>query len=353
MSNGALEQLESVDGTTRAMGQLSKAIEQISQGSQEQAGQVAQASTIVGQVSRAASDFAQNAQAATTGSEEANDAAKTSAEMVKKTVEGMEKIEAAVSMASDKITELGTQSAEIGKIVSVIDDIAAQTNLLALNAAIEAARADGQGRGFAVVADEVRKLAERVTDATKEIANLIDTVQKGVDGSIKATEDGAREVAEGAVQAQEAGKILEQILFSVQSVTSQMNQISAAPQEVSASSEEMVKTIDNVSSVVEQNSAATEQMTANSDEVLRSMESVAGVTQQSSASAEEMSATAEQMNAQVEEVMASSETLAEMAQTLSQAVASFKVDGETSTMTNGSAPAASRRNMEYPEGPHE
>ncbi|MCH7737194.1 MAG: HAMP domain-containing protein [Chloroflexi bacterium] len=351
LASGAEQQSESVDSTTTAIGQLSKAIELIAQGSQEQAGQVEQASSIVAQVSSAVNEVAQNAQAAASGSQEASEAARAGAEMVGKTVEGMQKIEAAVSMASDKITELGTQSAEIGKIVTVIDDIAAQTNLLALNAAIEAARAGEQGRGFAVVADEVRKLAERVSDATKEIANLIDTVQSGVEESIKATEDGAREVAEGALQAQEAGKILEQILASVESVAGQVDQISAAAEEVSASSDEMVKTIDNVSSVVEQNSAAAEQMTANSDEVSRSIESVAGITQQSSAAAQEMSATAEEMSAQVEEVVASAQTLSDMSVSLQEAVSVFKVGGETETNPNGSSSASSPKASEYREVP--
>ena len=65
--------------------------------------------------------------------------------MVNQTIEGMGKISAAMEEASNQITQLGTQSEEIGKIVAVIDDIAAQTNLLALNAAIEAARAGEQG----------------------------------------------------------------------------------------------------------------------------------------------------------------------------------------------------------------
>ena len=337
LAAGAQQQAEGVDTTTTAMGQLSRAIDQIAKGSQEQAGQVKQASIIVGQVSAAVNAVAESAQSASSGSQEATEAARAGAEMVEKTVEGIQKIETAVTTASDKITELGIQSAEISKIVTVIDGIAAQTNLLALNAAIEAARAGEQGRGFAVVADEVRKLAERVTDATKEIANLIDTVQKGVDESIKATEGGAREVSEGAVQAEEAGKILDQILASVEAVSGQIEQISAAAEEVSASSDEMMKTIESVSAVVEQNSAVTEQMTANSEEVLRSIEGVAGITQQSSAAAQEMSASAEQMTAQVQEVMASSESLADMAQSLQQAVAMFQVDRETSAMTNGSA----------------
>ncbi len=79
---------------------------------------------------------------------------------------------------TQSIAAIGERSQEIGKIIKVIEDIADQTNLLALNATIEAARAGDAGKGFAVVADEVRRLAERSVQATQEIAQVIDTVQR-------------------------------------------------------------------------------------------------------------------------------------------------------------------------------
>jgi methyl-accepting chemotaxis protein len=124
----------------------------------------------------------------------------------------MNRISDAVDSVSKQVTGLGEQSAEIGKIVAVIDDIAAQTNLLALNTAIEAARAGEQGRGFAVVTDEVRQLAERVTQATTEIAGLIEGVQTSVDQSVKATAAGSELVEQGSELANQAGTALEQII---------------------------------------------------------------------------------------------------------------------------------------------
>ena len=194
--------------------------------------------------------------------------------MVNQTIQGMERISTAVDAASQQIAQLGTQSEEIGKIVAVIDDIAAQTNLLALNAAIEAARADEQGRGFAVVADEVRGLAERVTQATTEIATLIDSIQKGVNESISAVEDGTRQVAEGAVQAEKTSDALRDILGAVGGVADQIGQISASAEQVNASREEMVSTVEGVNSVTQQNTAAAQEMAGSSGGVADSIEQI-------------------------------------------------------------------------------
>lgn len=71
-----------------------------------------------------------------------------------------------------------TVSTQIEKFVGVIKDISDQTNLLALNAAIEAARAGESGRGFAVVADEVRNLARKASEASNEIAGLVEQIGK-------------------------------------------------------------------------------------------------------------------------------------------------------------------------------
>ena len=139
------------------------------------------------------------------------DAALTGAEKAKQMLEGMENIKSSATNTAKKIEELGARSTEIGKIVAVIDDIAAQTNLLALNAAIEAARAGDQGRGFAVVSDGVRKLAERTATATKEIADLISNVQKGVEEANLVMAGGVKAVEDGNKLAGQAGEAMEQI----------------------------------------------------------------------------------------------------------------------------------------------
>jgi methyl-accepting chemotaxis protein len=326
VAKGADDQSRSVEQTQGSLDEFTAAIAEIATGSADQQVQVSEAMEIVSQVSESADSVAQNAQTTANSATDVNDAAKTGQAMMRDTIEGIRGIETAVGSVSTRISELGNQSAEIGKIIGVIDDIADQTNLLALNAAIEAARAGDQGRGFAVVADEVRQLAERVTEATKEIAGLIEVVQTGVEDSMKATKEGAEQVAAGVELAEKASGALQQIIASVTEVTGQIEQISAGAEEVSASGDEMVRTVESVAGISERNASSAEQMRETGSTVQQAIAGIAAITEQTTASAQEASAGAEEMSAQVEEVVASASTLSDMVGDLKNIVNAFKLN---------------------------
>lgn len=322
---GTAQQSNSVNETSGSVDQMVRAIEGVAKGAQEQASAVEQSSQVTSQMSNAIQQVATNAQAGAKGAASAAETAKSGSVVVESNLEGMKLIKEKVDLSSTKVEEMGQRSNQIGMIVETIDDIASQTNLLALNAAIEAARAGEHGKGFAVVADEVRKLAERTASATKEIGSLIAEVQNTVSEAVNAMDESAGEVERGVTKAGEAGDALFSILQAVEGVNQQVEDISAAAEQMEASSHELVSAMESVSAIVEENTAATEEMTASSTEVSHSIENIASVSEENSAATEEVSASTEEMSAQVEEVTASSASLADMAQSLLEVVSQFKI----------------------------
>jgi len=150
----------------------------------------------------------------------------------------MEKIAAATGTVAEKMNSLALRSEEIGKVVSVIQEISEQTNLLALNAAIEAARAGEHGRGFAVVAGEVRRLAERTKSATEEIAATIRSIQDETHSTLEVMQDSRTAVESGMNETARARKSLEATIEASRQVEHEIQLIaSAATQQTSASSE--------------------------------------------------------------------------------------------------------------------
>ena len=331
--SAAKDQLaEIAEQASTATGEVATTIGQVAEGSAGQVQGVEQVNAAVSQLNSSADELDRKAREemttaasrVTEGSSEANieakgasERAERGAEMVEQTVEGIERIKATIDSASQEISVLGERSQEIGKIVAVIEDIAAQTNLLALNAATEAARAGEQGRGFAVVADEVRQLAERVADATKEIAGLIGGVQEGVDSSVKVMEEGVKEMETGTQAAAEAQTALQEILTAVSTVGGRIDEISTAATELEAASESMVTVIGEVKETADQAS--------------ESVSGIASIAEANSASSEEVSAAAEQMSAQVEEVTASTLELGNVAATLQEQLSTFTIESGAPT----------------------
>ncbi|TAL79789.1 MAG: HAMP domain-containing protein [Burkholderiaceae bacterium] len=154
----------------------------------------------------------------------------------------------AVSAVVGTMEAITSSSSKIAEIVSVIDGIAFQTNILALNAAVEAARAGEQGKGFAVVAGEVRSLAQRSAQAAKEIKVLI--------------EESLDTIRSGARQADEAGKIMSEVVQSVHGVTTIMSEISSASHEQAQGIDQVNQAVTQMDAVVQQNASLVQQAAA-------------------------------------------------------------------------------------------
>lgn len=240
------------DQVASAAAQLYANAEQMATASEEVAAQAGTVATAGEEMAATSGDIAQNCNKAAEGSQLASGVATEGAAVVKKTVDVMERIAEKVQVSSRTVETLGTRSDQIGQIVGTIEDIADQTNLLALNAAIEAARAGEQGRGFAVVADEVRALAERTTRATREIGEMIKTIQTETKGAVVTMEEGVREVENGTTEAAKSGDALQEILDQINAVTMQVSQIATAAEEQTATTSEISNNIHQMSEVVRQ-----------------------------------------------------------------------------------------------------
>ena len=156
----------------------------------------------------------------------------------------------AVRQVMQSMDALDASSRKMTDIIGVIEGIAFQTNILALNAAVEAARAGEQGRGFAVVASEVRNLAQRSAQAAKEIRALIG--------------QSVAQISDGGQQARSAGKVIDDIVESVDQVKKLIGGIATGSAEQSTGVEEVARAITQLDGMTQQNAALVEQATANS-----------------------------------------------------------------------------------------
>jgi len=272
-----------VAGFATMQANLRKTINQINQS----AGQIASASTQLGtsaatiarnantaaeqssgaaasteQMAATAGSIAENCDVATQAANAATEAANTSAYVSMESINSINAIAERVKASSECIGRLGERSDQIGAIVSTIKDIAAQTNLLALNAAIEAARAGEMGRGFAVVADEVRKLAERTTQATQQISEMIKLIQSETQEAVASMEMGVHEVETGVEEGARSSESICEILSQITELSNDISQIAVAAQQQKSATGEISTNVQQISAMVQGSAHEAESVTA-------------------------------------------------------------------------------------------
>ncbi len=219
--------------------EVSRGAQALAQGATEQSGSIEQLSETISIVNDQIQNNATNAR-------QTRDIMNNSGALVAECNNNMDDL-------LESMREIDISSAEIGKIIKVIDDISFQTNILAINAAVEAARAGDAGKGFAVVADEVRNLATKSAQAAKETAALIE-------GSMEKVQEGNRH-AEGTA------KVLKAIVEDATSITQKLETIAAESENQAQSIADISTAVEQISMVVQTNSATAQESAAASEEL--------------------------------------------------------------------------------------
>jgi methyl-accepting chemotaxis protein len=221
---------------------------------------------------------------------------------LEESIAGIHEIKRSSEITFETITSLSGKTADIGAMLSVIDDVAEQTNLLALNAAIIAAQAGEHGKGFAVVADEIKELAERTRNSTREITRVINGLQDETARAVSAIQSAEKSIINGERLADRSGTAFNKIFAGIQKATDQMKEIAKATMEQGKGSQQIREAVNQVSHMVSQIDTATREQALGSDLIITSTEKMKDITTQVRTAAQEQSKVGKFITASTESI---------------------------------------------------
>jgi methyl-accepting chemotaxis protein len=291
-----LQASSAIDEVTSTMHEMSVNVQNMVKSTQVQASSVSETSASIDQMVASIQRVADTAKVLLDISNRSREEVHSGIATMEKATEGLTKINTTINSSGEIIGALGQRADDIGKIIEVIDDLAEQTNLLALNAAIEAARAGEHGLGFAVVADEVRKLAEKSAQSTKEISELIQSIQKEARKAVENMERSTGIVNEGLELGGDLNGALHKISNVVTEVYKFAQEIGAATNEQSHGSSQIARATTRLNEITHEINSAVEEQASGAQAVVKAMERMRELVQQSTSGSTELAASSEQMS---------------------------------------------------------
>ena len=251
--NGATLQLDN------AARQANGVSNNLQQATERQVKEIEKTSQSVVEISQSVQQVSNNAAESARVAKQSLTAAEKGQQAVQNSIAGMNALREQIQETSKRIKRLGESSQEIGEIVELISDITEQTNVLALNAAIQAASAGEAGRGFSVVAEEVQRLAERSSEATKQIAAIVRTIQSDTHDTVAAMETSTQGVVEGARLSDAAGQALNEIGHVSKQLAGLIEDISRATHSQADATAKVAETMQDIKNITMQTSDGTQQ----------------------------------------------------------------------------------------------
>jgi methyl-accepting chemotaxis protein len=292
----------SVEETTAAIEEMTYSIKEVAKNIEDLAATAEETSSSMNEMDVSISQVETNANETAKLSEQAQRDAEMGTESLSRTLAGIHKIKGSSKEAAQVIEELGHKVATVGSILNVIDEVAEQTNLLALNAAILAAQSGEHGKGFAVVADEIKDLAERTGASTKEIAEVIRSVQEESKNAVQAMDRGVKNVEEGVRLGQEAENALKKIQESSHKATQMVKAIAGATIEQARGSKQVTMAINRIAETVQQVAAATSEQARGSEQIMKSAEKMKIITKHVERSSQEQARGSKQITRSIESI---------------------------------------------------
>lgn len=288
MTTSSTELDETSEQTLSANGEISRAVQDVAEGSTNMATSILDINDNLGTMSSETQVIDSSVHEIKQQAAIVQESSQLMSEKMRNMQQSSARMDAGIATISDRIQKVNEVVDRVSQIVSVIEDISGQTNLLSLNASIEAARAGDAGRGFAVVAEEIRVLSDNTSEQLENIKNIISELIRECNECVKASEN---IVEDNVTQKEEIGYVLSEF----GTLDEQIGLTVDKAEEIKQLVETMVELNGNITTssggltdVSSANAAATEEMTANIEELNAMMHGVADMAGQMHAQSEEL-----------------------------------------------------------------